>query len=136
MDSLPAVASKHYAHCKKCDQERYLLVLAHTNETTAKVECEVCHAKSTLKLKKATTAKPRKASVKTKSQVNLANEWQAVMEKTSTVPRSPYQVKAKFSKDAVIDHPHFGHGLVMAVTPLKIDVLFESGIKSLVHNRV
>ena len=140
MDTLPAVASKHYGACKKCGTDRYLLVIAHVDAKTAKVECEVCHSKTKIKIKaekKATARTGRSTTgVRNKSQVTLTNEWQAMLEKAGDKPRHRYQLKEKFSKDAVIEHPQFGVGLVMAASPQKIEVIFETGIKALVHNRV
>ena len=53
---LPAVAKNVLYQCKKCDAERYHRVLAHTSETSAKIECEICGSKKTFKLTKPKSA--------------------------------------------------------------------------------
>ena len=58
--TLPPVARKVYAECKKCGVDRYRIVIAHTSSTAAKLQCEVCNAKSVYKLEG--TGKRKKAA--------------------------------------------------------------------------
>ena len=55
---LPPVAKSFYTFCKKCDVDRYHMVLAHTSSTTAKIECEVCHSRKTYSLPKTGSSSP------------------------------------------------------------------------------
>jgi len=132
LNSLPPVARKVYHHCKKCEVERYQVVLAHTNSKSAKLECEVCHTKNTLKLSSATATKKKKTSKKTG---NHKGRWEELTQKASPDGASPYNMKKAFEVEAVIEHPKFGLGVVTALTSSSIQVVFEDQERSLVHNR-
>lgn len=141
--TLPAVASRIYVDCKKCEAERYHIVLAHTNSTSAKVECEVCHSKKTYKLPKAGAAKEKKAPTgaaakrKAASMEAKANahrdEYNNLM--AAAKDEASYNMKLKFTVNQKVKHPKFGTGVVRTLSPEKIEVVFEDGVRMLVHNR-
>lgn len=60
--------------------------------------------------------------------------WSAVMEGKTDGDFRTYSVKETYSKGDGVQHPKFGQGVVVAVEPTKIDVLFESGERRLVHS--
>lgn len=132
--ALPAVASRTYAECKKCGVERFHIVLAHPTASSAKIECEVCHAKRTLKLdspkKKAKTGtkKPRASST--------ANRWEEVSKFLNEKSKQTYSMKSAFVLHTTIDHPKFGLGVVTAIAGQSMEVVFADATRSLVHNRV
>lgn len=134
MTTLPAVAQRFYTDCKKCGVERYHVVLAHTNATSAKIECEVCHAKRQFKLP-SKQAKKRSA-VKPSAKKIALSRWDEVKDRVSEGSKVAYNMKQKFSKDTTLQHPKFGLGLIVGVTPQSIEVVFEDTTRSLVHNRV
>lgn len=128
---LPAVAKNFFTNCKKCGVERYHKVLAHVDAKTAKLECEVCHKKSTYKLKNPnakTRASAKKISV-------VVKEWETFKDKVEAAKATPYRMDQKFQMDSVINHPHFGLGYIKTAEPNKITVVFEIGTKALIHNR-
>ncbi len=136
MTELPAVARNINLPCKKCGVERYHVVVAHTTAQSAKVKCEVCGAQKTFKLPKAqarkSTAKPRS----TKSpKIDVGAIWTELNEKIGAAKAQPYNMKAKFELATAINHPKFGIGFVTMATNEKIDVHFQEGSRSLVHNR-
>ncbi len=45
----------------------------------------------------------------------------------------PYALTNHYAKDALIAHPSFGKGLVLAVDGTRVEVLFEAGKKKLAH---
>jgi hypothetical protein len=45
----------------------------------------------------------------------------------------PYALTARFAKGALLKHPKFGKGLVVAVEGTRVEVLFEDGVKKLGH---
>ncbi|MGE5084935.1 MAG: hypothetical protein ACM3MG_01440, partial [Bacillota bacterium] len=55
MNTLPPVAKSFFAFCKKCDADRYHVVLAHTSATSAKIKCEICGSQKTYSLPKTQT---------------------------------------------------------------------------------
>lgn len=134
MTELPAVASKFYHDCKKCETERYHTVLAHSTAKSAKIECEVCKKKSTFKLavKKAKRKTTRK---KKASEPNYMEMWEELNSKIGEGGSRGYTMADSFEKDTAINHPKFGIGYVVTSTPNKIEVIFKDSLKSLVHNR-
>lgn len=132
--ALPAVASRTYTECKKCGVERFHIVLAHPTATSAKIECEVCHAKRTMKLeskkakKKTTGKKVRVASAGTR--------WEEVSKLLNEKSKQAYSMKSAFVLHATIDHPKFGLGVVTAIAGQSMEVVFADATRSLVHNRV
>lgn len=127
--TLPAVAQKVYIECKKCNAERYHVVLAHKTATSAKVECEVCKKKSTYSI-----AKKVKKPAKKRSAVVSGAKWTELIEKAKGNP-VPYTMKGKFGIDTAIQHPKFGLGVIIQSQPGQIEVVFEVGTKNLIHNR-
>jgi hypothetical protein len=131
--TLPAVASNFLAQCKKCESERYHKVLAHKTPTSAQIQCEVCKKKSTFKLAK--PAKPKKAKKKTSAKTPAGPTWASLKEEIGVDTVSPYKMSANFKAKTAIEHPKFGIGFITTALPQKIDVVFEAGPVSLVHNR-
>jgi len=137
---LPAVASRVFTPCKKCAAERYHIVLAHTNATSAKVECEVCHSKKTFKLastkvKKVTGAAATKKAKASENRKNAHSKEFGELVAASEGSEQNYTMKAKFSKNDKIKHPKFGLGVIKLSLPDKIEVVFEDEVRLLVHNR-
>jgi len=138
---LPAVASRMYTACKKCDAERYHIVLAHTNSSSAKIECEVCHSKKTYKLpaarkpKKATGAAAVKKTQAAESRKNAHNKEYEDLVAAAEGSAQGYNMKMKFNLNEKIQHPKFGVGVIKMALPDKIEVVFADEVRLLVHNR-
>lgn len=146
LTTLPPVAKSIFIFCKKCDADRYQTVLAHTSATGAKVQCEVCKAKSTWKLPKAKISKPagpRKlggAALTRKTASAAAKKSAHVDEFNNLVAAAKgdapsYNMRAKFTPNQKIQHPKFGTGVVRTAQVDKIEVIFEDEVRMLVHNR-
>ena len=134
LDIIPAVAKRFPTFCKKCDSERYHIVLAHVKGGSAKIECEVCHKKSTFSLNKQPSA-PAKSRAKRKTVTSTFRNWSEFKEHVDEANALPYKISNKYDEKASILHPTFGLGLVLKSENQKIEVAFEEGIKALVHNR-
>ncbi|MGE3974235.1 MAG: hypothetical protein AB7F59_06895 [Bdellovibrionales bacterium] len=135
---LPAVAQNVFISCKKCAAERYHKVLAHTTETSAKVQCEVCGSKKTFKLAKPKKAtKPRKSSKRKDGKAGqmATPTWAVLKEQQASTAAQTYKMGDLYKLNTPIEHPKFGLGFVVLATPQRIDVVFEDGQRSLVHNR-
>lgn len=143
---MPVVGKSFYTFCKKCDTDRYQKVLAMPTESSAKLECEVCHSKSTWKVPKAKVpgaakAAPRGAAAKAKANAESARaaahsaEYENLAKSLDEAPSATYNMKTKFEKDTKLSHPKFGMGFIRAVQPEKIEVVFQDEVRSLVHNR-
>jgi hypothetical protein len=146
LNELPAVARNINLPCKKCGVDRYFVVVAHTSPTSAKVKCEVCGAQKTFKLgaeKKEKKAKTpgvgRGNTLKEKAIAKRAAEYNALfadLKKQIGMDNiQPYEMKKKYAMASAVKHPKFGMGFVTSVTADKIEVAFEDGARSLVHNR-
>lgn len=46
-----------------------------------------------------------------------------------------YAISARFTKGALVMHPKFGKGIVVAVDSNRVEVLFEEGVKKLGHGQ-
>jgi hypothetical protein len=141
LNELPAVARNINLPCKKCGVDRYHVVVAHTSETSAKVKCEVCGAMKAYKLPKekkkpASTGAAKRSSAKRSSAPNPALIWNELKSQIGTDGLLPYEMKRKYALANAINHPKFGVGFVTATTNEKIEVAFEEGGRSLVHNRL
>jgi predicted nucleic acid-binding Zn-ribbon protein len=133
MQTLPKVAKSFQQECKKCETQRFHRVLAHIDAKSAKVECETCHKKSTLKLGPA-RAKRGSAALANKQASTAAqiHEWQKLAESNKSSGKS-YSITARFAVKDKIDHPKFGVGFVLASVPGRVTALFESGEKTLIQ---
>lgn len=144
MNSLPAVAKSFYAFCKKCDADRYHVVLAHTTATSAKIKCEICGSQKTYSLPKAQTrtGKPLTGAAAKKREQTLSarksshrNEYDMLMSNENAATAN-YTMKGKFEKNTKLQHPKFGLGFIKEAASDKIEVVFEDEVRTLIHNRV
>lgn len=143
MNTLPPVAKSFYAFCKKCDADRYHVVLAHTSSTTAKIKCEICGSQKAFSLPKAQTrtGKPLTGAAAKKREQTLnsrksshRNEYEMLMA-TENAPTASYSMKGKFEKNTKLEHPKFGMGFIKDALSDKIEVVFEDEVRTLIHNR-
>lgn len=138
MIQLPAVAKKVFYPCKKCETDRYQVVLAHTSATGARLECEVCKTKNAFKLEEPKISRARAAvPTKKKTSARAASHtarWTDLRDKNEGKP-TPYTMKSAFEVGSVVEHPKFGVGFVIQMTGQSIHVIFEDAERSLVHNR-
>ena len=137
MDSFK-VGSNIDAWCTKCK-----LVLAHTIEAVAgsaikRVMCNTCRGKHQFKSSEPGT---KTASIIVKSEKvakakSKPNDFSRLMRGKNADSASPYSIKKHFSRGDVINHSLFGMGVVVDQRDMqKIEVLFESGPKILIHAR-
>lgn len=142
---LPAVAKSIFVACKKCGEDRYHTVIAHTTSTSAKLKCEVCGASKTMKVGGA-AAKPktakvpgaakaaREANVKAAKLTEHRAEYEKLIANSETSPVK-YNMKGQFKTHDKVEHPKFGLGVIRLSLQDKIEVVFEDEVRSLVHNR-
>lgn len=134
--TLPTVAKKVFYACKKCETERYQVVIAHATAKSARLECEVCKTKNLMTVeepKRSRSTVPKKKASASKVSKDLAR-WQQLRETQSEKP-TPYNMKTVFETGAALEHPKFGLGFVIHASVQAIQVVFEDAERSLVHNR-
>jgi hypothetical protein len=119
--------------CGKCKR-----VLAHTIEALvenkpARVSCNTCKAQHTYKPEspKSTSrsaSSPRPARAGT-------NRYQALL-KDGATKATAYSTAERYQQGDVVEHATFGRGAVTAIKDgSKIEVLFQTGTKTLIHGR-
>jgi len=142
VNQLPPVAKSFFAFCKKCDADRYHVVLAHTTSKTAKIKCEVCGSQKSYSLPKSGGSATGKAKV-TRARAGSESarksshnaEYEAMIQAQGASKEIPYNIKGKFQLNQKINHPKFGLGVVRNVHQDKVEVVFSDEVRNLVHNR-
>lgn len=140
------VGSNIDSWCTKCK-----LVLAHTIEAISaglikRVQCNTCRGKHQYKSEQPGT-KPAKSDVKTGVKKSSAassskgrakvNDLERLMRGKRPEQAAPYSAKTHFSKGDLVEHTIFGLGVVVDKRDAqKIEVLFPSGSKVLIHARL
>lgn len=73
-----------------------------------------------------------KLSAAKRSSAKLESAWQEAMVRHSAESPVPYAMAGTFAPQDFLEHPAFGRGEVLSVTPPdKMDVLFQEGVKTL-----
>lgn len=65
--------------------------------------------------------------------VGKTPKWKSAVDEQPDEAFVPYAPSAAFSPGALLVHPKFGKGLVLTTDGGKMFVLFQEGIKKLVH---
>ena|SRR5215831_15713509 len=126
--------------CGKCK-----LVLAHTIEAVvdgkpARVHCNTCGSQHTYK-PNPPGATSRAGTKREKTSVaggerTRSSRYDSLMKAKSSDAAKTYSPNSKYEQKDVLEHPTFGRGVVTAVKDAtKIEVLFEGGLKTLIHAR-
>ncbi|MBN1559317.1 hypothetical protein JW998_03660 [candidate division KSB1 bacterium] len=82
--------------------------------------------------------KPKKsaAAAKTSGKSKEQRKWSRVMAKADVENPQDYAMTEKYEENDVINHTKFGVGVVAEIVdPTKMNVVFEDGVKTMVHNR-
>lgn len=128
--------------CGKCK-----LILAHTIEAMvgdkpARVHCNTCNAQHSYKpyepggssrqvSRRAAGGAPGRQPAKAR-----ASRYQTLLKGKNIAAAKSYSSKDRYAPGDIMEHPSFGFGVATAVKDgTKIEVLFESGSKVLVHGR-
>lgn len=143
VNQLPPVAKSFFTFCKKCNADRYHVVLAHTSAKTAKIKCEVCGSQKSYSLPKAgasstsgkaKVSRPRASTESARRSTHNA-EYESLLQAHEGDKEVSYNIRSKFSLNQKINHPKFGVGIVRGVQPEKVEVVFADEVRNLVHNR-
>jgi len=121
--------------CGKCK-----MVLAHTIEAMvgkkpARVSCNTCKSQHSYKANPPGEGS-RKTPGSAPSPRRSANRYQSLLKANGESAVKAYSPASKDERRGVLERPIFGRGVATAVRDgTKIDVLFESGSKILIHGR-
>jgi hypothetical protein len=121
--------------CGKCKR-----ILAHTIEALvqnkpARVSCNTCRAQHGYKADSPkTTQKPTSGVSSSKPAKARVSRYEALLK--DGVKVMTYSISEKYQEGDVVQHATFGRGAVTEIKDgNKIEVLFESGTKTLIHDR-
>jgi hypothetical protein len=128
--------------CGKCK-----MILAHTIEAMvgvkpARVHCNTCRAQHSYKPNQPgeSSGQPRKraavAGAGATSGRGGANRYHALLKGKDMATAKNYSIKESYVLGDLLQHPSFGFGVATAIKDVtKVEVLFESGPKVLIHGR-
>ncbi|MDC0706848.1 hypothetical protein POL68_00015 [Stigmatella sp. ncwal1] len=135
------------APCTRCKLTLAHTILAMVGPKIARVRCNTCGGDHVYRSAPGTTDRPtaaaRSASSASRSstssraekpeKVVISFEEQLSGKDIANAPK--YSPKDTYRVDQVIQHPTFGLGLVTIVRGDKVDIVFKSETKTLVHGR-
>ncbi len=124
------------SYCGKCKLTLgHIIVTMKNANTPGKVECNTCKATHNFRsapVKKTGATRTRRASKKT---IPVPELWKQEMAKAKA-DSVPYSIRGSFLKGDIIEHKKFGPGIVQDIVDNdKIEVIFNSEIRMLVHNK-
>jgi len=116
--------------CGKCK-----LVLAHTieamvGEKPTRVLCNTCKSQHSYK------AQAPKTGTATRTPRPKANRYQSLLNAGDPAAAKTYSPSSRYEAGDILEHHTLGRGVLTALKDgSKIEVLFECGLKTLVHGR-
>ncbi|MDJ0847734.1 MAG: hypothetical protein QNK04_05035 [Myxococcota bacterium] len=130
------VGSELEAKCRKCG-EVWHVVIAEADGRIAKVECRECGARHGYRPVGGAQARViRRHRTASTPASRRARDRAPVVEADLSRPPRPFRTSDTYAVGDRVVHSRFGEGVVQAVTgATKIQVLFESGPRTLVHAR-
>ncbi len=122
------------AMCSRCE-----LVLAHTviamvQGRPVKVQCNTCHAVHAFR--GSPGVRPARGATRpAREKKTVLSFDEALAARGSVGVARPYAPTASYQRDELVSHPTFGLGWVSMVRADKVEIVFRSGAKTLVHAR-
>lgn len=151
------------SYCTKCKTDTAHVITAIEGQTISKVMCQICYsyhkykapagsnddsAKVTIKKTKTatgktsvkatvTTPKPKKTTTKRVRRVSVrkTESWVDLIDRVDKEEAVDYIFSGNYENGSLVNHKKFGLGIVRnVVSEQKIEVVFESGTKTLIQN--
>ena len=124
------------AWCLRCKSETEHLIIAMVEDLPKRVECCSCHGQHNYRLAPA-QRKPSKTKTSPSRQISpKSSRWEKLLAADDSPEAKIYSMTDRFEAKEVVEHQSLGTGIVQQVRPgNKIEVLFKSGTKLLVHGR-
>ena len=122
--------------CGKCK-----MILAHTiqamiDDLPARVTCNTCKGQHKYKAEPPKTARKSKAGAVPKTRKVRVTQYQKLLSGQDISLAKRYSPKDSYLLGDVVEHASFGVGVTTIVKAgSKIDVIFEDGVKTLIHER-
>ena len=131
METEKKLGSNVDSWCGKCKMVLAHIIEAMVGDKPKRVVCNTCKSQHAYKAQA-----PRAPSSTPRAGKTAANRYQSALKASSDVAPKTYSPSNKYEAGDVLEHHTLGRGVTTAVKDgLKIEVLFESGLKTLVHAR-
>jgi len=118
------------SQCTKCRTLTNHTIVAMVGNVPVKVQCNTCGGQHKYRPQSQPKA-PAAKRIQTASKPRQ-NEWQKLKEETAQRAAINYSMTTSFKVGDIMNHPTFGTGFVRTcISPGKIEVLFEDGLKKL-----
>ena len=124
------------AWCTRCKSETEHTIIAMVDGLPKRVECDICHSQHNYRGAPG-QGQPTKKKGSRSRRISRKNSPRERLLSADDSPEARlYSMTERFEADEVVEHGSFGIGIVQQVQPgNKIEVLFRSGKKLLVHGR-
>ena len=136
MDKIEA-GKEILSYCTSCKIDLGHMIVAMKGDKIAKVECKTCKKTHAFKAPKGITVPPKK-KVRKKAAAekrSVEAEWEKLMDEYKANPMKNYSTKDMFTLGDKLSHATFGYGIVSKnIYPNKIEVIFKSDIRVLIHS--
>jgi hypothetical protein len=141
MSKSMTVATETLSYCTSCKMDLNHVVVAMKGDKIAKVQCLTCKKEHLYRAPKgasepiAKTSRSKKADDSESGHHPIELEWEKLMASHKDVPSKSYSPKSQFLLGDRINHPVFGDGIVgKLIYPNKLEVIFRSDVKVLIHS--
>jgi hypothetical protein len=146
------VASEVDAYCTKCKLDLGHRIIAMVGDVIKKVECLTCHSHHVYRAPRSAPQGSagsgavrkrvdRPAGVAAKPPQSLRSaelrRWEQAIMGRAADEFVLYAMGQAFAEGQLVRHPKFGDGVVVEVRDPgnKVSILFETGVRTLVHNK-
>lgn len=123
------------AFCTRCGLLLAHTVLAMVGPKIARVQCNTCKAPHVYR--SAGEKRPSTGDVAShRRPATVVVTFEQKLLAMDPARKRPYGTSERFQVDDLLEHPAFGTGIVVAEKgPQKIEVMFRTDVKVLLHNR-
>lgn len=131
------------AYCTRCKMTLAHTIVAMVGPKIVRVKCNTCRgdhafrpepgASSPRTSTPRAAARPAGAAPTREERVVISFDDELASKDTANARR--YSPRETFAVDQVVEHPTFGYGYVKAVRGDKVDIVFKTDVKTLVHGR-
>ncbi len=138
----PKAGSDIDAFCSKCGFDLAHVIIAMVGDKVVRVQCKTCNSPHAYRGKQSVDGRSKSPSKRAtggaaaKSSTPKVGDFDRAMQGKDLSRARRYKPAITFEMGDVIDHPSFRFGVVTRLlSDGKIEVLFETGAKTLVHAR-
>lgn len=135
LGDMAKVAEEIVCYCSSCRMDLAHTIVAMNGDQIKRVHCKTCKKEHAYRTSKGLKEPGKKAKGERKSAaVPVGEEWQRLLLENKGKPQKTYNAKQPFQVGDRLMHHMFGEGVVgKLIYPNKMEVVFESDIKVLIH---